>query len=62
MFGPGGTVIRVSLLAITTWGLSGTRVLPYSCWCPSPGSWCGVASTCCSSSGGHSVFVVVANG
>jgi len=33
MFGPGGTVIRASLLAITTWGLTDTRVLSSSCGC-----------------------------
>jgi len=30
IFGPGGTVIWILLLAITAWGLSDTRVLPYS--------------------------------
>jgi len=65
IFGPGGTVIRILLLlAMTTWGLSDTHVLPYSCWCTgtSPDCRCGGASMYCSSSGGYSVFVVVASG
>lgn len=62
MLSPGGAVIQISLLAITTWGLSGTRILPYSCCCPSRDSWSGGASACCSSSGSHSVLGVVANG
>jgi len=45
MFSPGGTVIRILLLDLTAWGFLDTRVLLYSCCCPSPDSRCGDPST-----------------
>jgi len=46
MFGSEGTKIQISFLAITALDLSVTRVLPHSCWYPSPDSRCGGPSTC----------------